>query len=637
MKRGLLRNDNVIGGALALFALAVYAYTAMPSIPSEDSGEIATSLHVLGVVHPTGYPLFTLLGHAWADLPLGGRVIARLNLLMALIGTASVFWTYRFFATLLREAFPDDTAAEDGKDGTNEADGARRIAAVAGALALAFSRVAWTNAGSLEVYSLHLLFLPLVGWLFLKSLPRPDAGAPSARHWILFAYALGLSFSNHMMTVLLAPGFLFLYFATHGAGRLAWTRIALAVPPFLLGLTPYAYLPIRAAAAPLTNWGHISSVKTFLQHVSGAQYHHKMFTSVEVAIRKGKAFVLALPADFSYLPLALAVAGLGILAWRSRRMAVFTFLIFVTGAVYEANYDFPDANFRINAHFMIAFWTAAGILAASRLLARSADTRTSVAALLMLVAGAAPLSANFAELNRREEYGVEDYTRNVLASADSGAMLLTNEEWTVLFPAMYLQRVEGFRPDVAIVHPSAILNTWNEEYLQHTSPWVFEAAPEEAKALFEISSKIMGDMTAGDIAAGRGSWLQIAHGLVRQNLRHRPVHSTFLLFFSNTDFGNLSSEYLGLPVGLTFRLFSGAYPAQPMPLREPVFHPIRPQNDFAVSLGQFYADMYYNRGVYEVGFLRDTASAVRHFLKAQELLPGQTTSRDWLIKLGVWK
>ena len=626
----------------------------MPSIPSEDSGEIASSLYALGIVHPTGYPLFSLLGHAWLDLPLGGRVIVRLNLLMALLVAAAVFLFYRLFVTLLRDAFPDPVASApsapyaNGARGTPSADATRRIAAAGGALALAFSRVVWTNAGSLEVYALHLLFLPLVTLLFVKSMPRASIGAigtssgrNSDRIWILFAYTLGLSFTNHMMTVLLAPGYLFLFFAAHGLGAKAWSRIARAIPPFLLGLTPYLYLPIRSAAAPLPRWIDASSWSNFYWHVSGSQYHHKMFTSVDVAIRKGGEFLRELPSDLGYAPLALAIIGLiglAALGARARRALVFTLLLFLVASVYEANYDFPDPNFRLNAHFITAFWAAAGIFVAARFLAaRSADARFRVAAILAVAAGAAPLSTNFSELNRHDDYAVEDYARNVLMSTDTGSVLLTNEEWTVLFPALYLQRVEGFRTDVAILHPAAILNRWNEEYIQQTTPWVFDAAPEEFQALELISNKLNGTMNTGDAAMYRGTWAQVAKGLLNKNLRQRPVFVTFLQFFNASDFGNMGQEYPALPVGMTFRLFPDAFPTVPLPLREPRFHTISAGNKLGVSLGNMYPDVYYNRGVYEVGFLHDTAAAVRSFLKAQELKPGHANSQAWLVKLGVRK
>ena len=55
--------------------LAAYAATLFSGIPGGDSGELVAEACHLGVAHPPGYPLFTLLGHAVVRL-LSGDVRA---------------------------------------------------------------------------------------------------------------------------------------------------------------------------------------------------------------------------------------------------------------------------------------------------------------------------------------------------------------------------------------------------------------------------------------------------------------------------------------------------------------------------------------------------------------------------------
>ena len=45
-----------------------------------DSGELVTAVHVLGVPHPTGYPLYVLLGKAWTELVRVGSIAFRMSL-----------------------------------------------------------------------------------------------------------------------------------------------------------------------------------------------------------------------------------------------------------------------------------------------------------------------------------------------------------------------------------------------------------------------------------------------------------------------------------------------------------------------------------------------------------------------------
>ena len=66
--------------------LAVYAWTLYPSVPGGDSGELTVAAYRLGVAHPPGYPLFTLLGKLFTLLPLGS-IAWRMNLLTAVLGS----------------------------------------------------------------------------------------------------------------------------------------------------------------------------------------------------------------------------------------------------------------------------------------------------------------------------------------------------------------------------------------------------------------------------------------------------------------------------------------------------------------------------------------------------------------------
>ena len=70
-----LQNDVFIGLALSLAAFGVYLLTLAPTVTFIDSGELATVAATLGIAHPTGYPLFALLGWLFAHLPISARII----------------------------------------------------------------------------------------------------------------------------------------------------------------------------------------------------------------------------------------------------------------------------------------------------------------------------------------------------------------------------------------------------------------------------------------------------------------------------------------------------------------------------------------------------------------------------------
>jgi hypothetical protein len=71
----IVLHENVLAVLLSLIAFGVYCTTLCHGVGITDAGELATVLCTLGIAHPTGYPLFTLIGHVWMLLPLGGEEI----------------------------------------------------------------------------------------------------------------------------------------------------------------------------------------------------------------------------------------------------------------------------------------------------------------------------------------------------------------------------------------------------------------------------------------------------------------------------------------------------------------------------------------------------------------------------------
>nr|XP_060475891.1 protein O-mannosyl-transferase TMEM260-like [Panthera onca] len=85
------RRSGGLRGGLAVFAAvaAVFTLTLPPSVPGGDSGELITAAHELGVAHPPGYPLFTLVAKLAIRLFPFGSVAYRVNLLCGLFGAVA--------------------------------------------------------------------------------------------------------------------------------------------------------------------------------------------------------------------------------------------------------------------------------------------------------------------------------------------------------------------------------------------------------------------------------------------------------------------------------------------------------------------------------------------------------------------
>src|SRR5438067_6821116 len=200
-----------------LVALAVYLRTVAPALPTGDSGDLITAARALGIAHPPGYPLYSLLGHLAGLLPLSSAAL-RLDLLSALLHAATVGLVCLLTYRLLR--------ADDRRPTTESCDPrpwvAGRpacpepaVAALVGALLLGSSTDFWRYATVAEVFPLNSLLAALVLLLLLEWRRRPE------RAGLLRAFALGcgLAAANHHTVALLGPAFMVLL--ADGVRRLA--------------------------------------------------------------------------------------------------------------------------------------------------------------------------------------------------------------------------------------------------------------------------------------------------------------------------------------------------------------------------------------------------------------------------------
>ncbi len=91
--------DHGVAAVLWLTVFFVYTQTIARTVGFIDSGELATVPYVLGIAHPTGYPLWTLATHIFSHLPIAHEEIVRLNIFCALATSSAV--VLLFYAMLL--------------------------------------------------------------------------------------------------------------------------------------------------------------------------------------------------------------------------------------------------------------------------------------------------------------------------------------------------------------------------------------------------------------------------------------------------------------------------------------------------------------------------------------------------------
>ncbi|MBI3735586.1 DUF2723 domain-containing protein, partial [Candidatus Sumerlaeota bacterium] len=135
-----------IGGAIFL----VYLATAAPGAWWGDGLELTCAAKTLGIPHPTGYPLYILIGHLLIQIfgarIEAGRIMTLFSSALCAGGTMILGWTFLRFNT----AEPIRPIHSTGSALTG-----RRALQVCGMmLLLGFSRTLWEHATFAEVYPL---------------------------------------------------------------------------------------------------------------------------------------------------------------------------------------------------------------------------------------------------------------------------------------------------------------------------------------------------------------------------------------------------------------------------------------------------------------------------------------------------
>jgi len=474
----------LVDGALALLlaagAFALYARTLAPTVLAGDGGEFQFVPYLLGVAHPTGYPLYTLLGWAWSHLLPVGDVAYRMNLFSAFCGALAVGGATVAAGLLLRQAYPTLAPA------------VRRLLAALAAAILAVTPTLWSQAVMAEVYGLHILLVVLTLTLVLawgerrmscrdedmaalrggsklphsKGQRRLSGGTedPTARRFLLgAAFCFGLGLAHHATTLLLAPGIGAYVWLVDRTTFREWKRMLLpaalwAALPLLL----YGYIPWRAPHTPYLQQAltadrelvlYENSLTNLFRFIAGGPFGGYLDFSVDLGARLQMAWGF-LQAEVGWPGVLLAGVGLLGLAL-SRRWALLALTGVTYGAIVAFNLVYTIGDIYvlfIPSYLIVALWIAAGVGA----LARWAPQRRLISLLVVIPFFALPVglaAANYADLDQSQNTQARARWESILAQPlPQGAILVTNDRNNIM-PMWYFQYVEGVRPDLLGLFP----------------------------------------------------------------------------------------------------------------------------------------------------------------------------------------
>ena len=449
--------DSLVAAGLGGVFVTLYTLTLCRTVYWYDSGELVTAAVTLGVTHPPGYPLYTLLGHVFTWLPFEPAIAVNLmSAVFAAVAVAFLFLTGRQL-------------------------GLTRAAASLGAASLGVGGLFWANAVVAEVYCPAVAVSALVLYLLLRALQE---GRFRLALWAAFAAGLGLGI--HMSVATLGLGFAFLVWVN---GK-QLSRMLQAGSAALLGSLVFIYVPVRASQDPPLNICDPSSLGQLAWYLSGGAYRD-WFSQSDGILERLWTIGGFFQEQLGWAGLGLAVLGAFWLARRRPEACIALVLMAFGNILFFFNYEAHDLEvFLLQTTMVLCCFVGAGAQGlldevAKRVPAARSKQAGALVSVLLLLIPVWLVYGNYAAVDMSDFDETEPFIEAAIEALPPDAVILnftTPPEWKryAVF-GMYAQLVDGKRPDVTHLFSPDLRELARD--LQPDAP-IFVYAPVEMLAYF---------------------------------------------------------------------------------------------------------------------------------------------------------
>jgi hypothetical protein len=432
----------LVGLGLTFATLTLYIFTLAPSVMPGDYAEFQMAAAILGVPHPTGYPLYILLGKLFTLLPFGD-IAYRVNLSSAVYMAGAVGMLYTIGLHLLRLLRLERWWP----------------AAVVGAGLFAVAPTVWSMALVARSYALNALLVSLVLYSLLQW-----RGTGRVLWFYLSALLIGLSMVHHGTTYLLLPAYgIFLLIVEierhkQGVDGHPWLRRILGVGALTLGYTPMLFLVYSFVWGAPYYWGNPATWRDFLSLITGGPFHNQVLAfGWDAQIERFLFGVGELSAQFTPVGIALGLLGLAVL-WRARWVEGLLITLMIVGNfTFAMNYSLVGYLYFIPTYLL---WGALMTIAVGWLamqlsrvgVARNSPMRQRAVALISGLAFLLVLASltvlRYPQIDQSGQTATRDEALALLSAAPPGASIYL--DWEDVSVIRYYRMVYGTRLDTAL-------------------------------------------------------------------------------------------------------------------------------------------------------------------------------------------
>ncbi len=490
------------------------------------------------------------------------------------------------------------------------------LASFFSALVFGFSRTFWSNALSVEVYPLHALLLLILLYYCVRIYASLKEN--NRKNWILLFVFLGLSFANHMTTVFVVPGILYIFYLQHkenpAFAKSVYPLVFWAIPGLLL----YLVLMLRASSEPFMNWSDPKTLGNLYHHVTGGDYSQLMFSSSNVFSKNAKLFFSTVLGEYAVVSGIIAVIGLGYLYVRNKHLFYFIIILILGCLLYSLNYNIRDVlTYFLLIYILLGLTFGAGFIYVLDFLSSRVNLQKNFSAVIIiggLLLSGFSLKYNYGANNNSTNYAVEDITLNTLNELEPNSVLMTYD-WGYVYPAaVYYQQIAGVRQDVKIFNVKFLSVAWYLNTIKKYYPDVYDNCKEE------IDNYLTSGASEGNEKMHAVKLASLVKAFITKNFAKLPFYTTFDFAYSK-EMKPLISEYGIQPAGLVYKLViknSGYDRTAGLNSLQAEFRKYEPDTQEKEKVNISTAGIYYDNAIYHATN-KNSLLALRFLDKALDL------------------
>ncbi len=405
---------------------------------SADGGDLIAALATGGVPHPTGYPLYLILGRLFLYFPTG-TIAFRTNLLSSVCTILASLFLYGYLVMQFK-----------GKI-------LQHFIAFLAAISYGLAPFVWGQALVTEVYALHGLLI--IACLYVLAMKRN-----SVKDWMC-GFVFGIAATNHVTAITLFP---LLLFDFQKKLLLPFRLFLKRTVGVFIGLSLYLLLPLRASVEPPMNWGDASTLSGFLWLVSGRLYqpYWLSLTGLEM-IQRFRGFAGLLVEQFTWVGVLLGIYGL--LSMPARRILIPTIWIGSIFLFISTVYGSRDSQVNLIPFWLVfSIWLAYGLQELLAIFREKVQLQWILLGLYLVVI-IVHIPSSFIHTDLTNDHKARDFINSVMEKLPQRSIVFVEGDEQI-FSLWYAQFAEHQRSDIVIVAEDLLSYSWYSENLLRNYP-----------------------------------------------------------------------------------------------------------------------------------------------------------------------